>query len=245
MIGYLIGKFRGFDQDNIVVDVGGVGYSVCVPSRISAGLVSDAKIEIFVHTHLRENALELFGFATPWEKSVFLALTSISGIGPRTATAMLGGLDGETILSSVIREDRATLTSVSGIGKKIAERLITELSDKARKLLAERPGPLGSNAGGSINARGQEANPASATGATGGPAAGATAASKPLPTTQSNLDIADIWNEALNALANLGYREADAIAAIRSASSKTTEAGEPVTLEKLVRSSLQLMSRGL
>jgi Holliday junction DNA helicase RuvA len=139
MIGHLSGKYLAAEDNNIIVDVGGVGYSVLVSSRTVSGLMPGSAVELFIHTNLRENALELFGFSSLWEKKVFQLLTSVSGVGPRTAINILNGLDGETILSSIVREDRATLGSVSGVGKKTAERLIVELSDKARKLLTERP----------------------------------------------------------------------------------------------------------
>ncbi|MBI3543550.1 MAG: Holliday junction branch migration protein RuvA, partial [Deltaproteobacteria bacterium] len=139
MIGYISGKFLAVDENSVLVDVGGVGYSVLVASKVALGLVPGAPVELYIHTNLRENALELFGFQSLWEKKVFHALVSVSGVGPKTALAVIGGLEPETVLAAIIREDRATLTSVSGVGKKTAELLIVQLADKARKLLAERP----------------------------------------------------------------------------------------------------------
>src|SRR5690349_4588784 len=120
MIGYLSGKFLSSDDSSVIIDVGGVGYSVLVPSRAVIGWLPGASVELFIHTNLRENALELFGFTAAWEKKVFLLLTSVSGIGPRTALAILSGLETEVLLSAIVREDRATLGSVSGVGKKTA-----------------------------------------------------------------------------------------------------------------------------
>lgn len=229
MIGHLAGKFLGADETGALLSVNGVGYSVLAPARVTDRLAPGSDLELYIHTNLRENALELFGFASAWEKRVFLALTSISGVGPRTAIAMLNSLDAETILSSIVREDRATLTSAQGIGKKTAERLIIELGEKARKLLAERP-----------NTRSATGLPASGKPAKKGvevPAQGAVA---------NSLDVTDLWNEALAALVSLGYRDADAISAIRMVSSKAEKQGDPLpTLEKLIMSSLQLMSRGV
>lgn len=260
MIGYLAGKYLSAEENSVIVDVGGVGYSVLVSSRNLIGLVPGSPIELFVHTNLRENALELFGFASAWEKKVFQLLTSVSGVGPRTALTILNGLDGETILSAIVREDRATLGSVSGVGKKTAERLLIELGDKARKLLAERPRVPGS--GGTAVVSSQTAADLLAAQAQGDAAAaagggkksgrGKKAAAGDIPpqgasamSAVSGVDIADLWNEAVAALANLGYREADAITAIRMASNRATEAGEDVSLEKLIKASLQLMSRGM
>lgn len=258
MIGYLAGRYLAAEDNSVIVDVSGVGYNVLVSSRNLIGLHPGSPIELFIHTNLRENALELFGFGSAWEKKVFQILTSVSGVGPRTALTILNGLDGETILSAIVREDRATLGSVSGVGKKTAERLIIELCDKARKLLAERPRAPGG--GGTAVVSSQVAADMLAAQAQGGDVAAAVSGKKSgrlkkaaadIPpqgasamSAASGVDIADLWNEAVAALANLGYREADAIAAIRMASNRATEAGEDVSLEKLIKSSLQLMSRG-
>jgi Holliday junction DNA helicase RuvA len=191
---------------------------VLVPAQVAQGFAAgrpDLNVELYVHTNLRENALELFGFPSLWEKKVFLMLTSVSGVGPRTALGMLGGLDAATLLTSIVREDRATLTSVSGVGKKTAERLILELGDKARKLLAEK---------------GQTASEPGLAGPI--PAQGASAKSAP--------DVADAWNEAVAALVQLGYREAEAVAAVR-----TTSSNGASSLGDLVKGSLRLLARGV
>lgn len=240
MIGYIAGKFLATEDNSIIVDAGGVGYSVLVPAKVATGLTPGAAVELFIHTNLRENALELFGFQTLWEKKVFQALTSVSGVGPRTALAVLGGLDPETVLAAIVREDRATLTSVSGIGKKTAERLLVEITDKARKLLAERPRRV--QAAHAAKAEEIESLKSSQAGSVAKtPPQGASASAA----LASGLDVADLWNEALAALVNLGYREADAIAAIKMASGKAADQGAALSLEKLIMSSLQLMSRGL
>ena len=241
MIGYLSGIFLGADEGNsILLDVSGVGYSVLVSSRATSGVAIGSPFKLFIHTNLCENALELFGFSSVWEKRVFLALTSVSGVGPRTAIAVLGNLDGETILAAIVREDRVTLTSVSGIGKKTAERLIVELGEKARKLLSERPnkGAVTSAPIATLS----DAKKSSAKTSANIPAQGASA--KDI-SGLSGLDVADLWNEALAALLNLGYRDAEAIAAIKIASAKLAEAGTNASIEKLVMSSLQLLSRGI
>lgn len=236
MIGYLSGKYLAAEDNSILVEVNGVGYSVLVSNRLAGSLLPGAHVEIFVHTNVRENAIELFGFGTAWEKKIFQVLTSVSGVGPRSALSMLGGLDAETILSAIVREDRATLTSVSGVGKKTAEHLITDLGEKARKLLAERP-----RSGNGL----QEPIAVSQT-ATAAPekkkkvpAQGASASAG------YSMDVADLWNEAVAALSSLGYREGDAIVAIKAASTRISEAGESPSLEKLIRSSLQMLSRGM
>lgn len=235
MIGYLSGKYLAGDGGEILVDVDGVGYSILVSSKFTATLVPGAKVELFIHTNLREWAIELFGFSSAWEKKAFYALTTVSGVGPRTAVSVLGELEAEAILSAIVREDRVTLTSVPGIGKKTAERLIVELGEKARKLLAERPQRTGSSAAVAAVATPLKASKSNA----GIPRQGASASPG------YSIDIADLWNDALAALVNLGYREGDALAAIKMASTKVQESGASPTLEKLIMSSLQLMSKGL
>ncbi|MBI3557737.1 MAG: Holliday junction branch migration protein RuvA [Deltaproteobacteria bacterium] len=248
MIGYLSGKFLAAEDSSILVDVAGVGYSVLVAQKVALGLAPGMPVELYIHTNLRENALELFGFQSSWEKRVFHALVSVSGVGPKTALAVIGGLDAETVLSAIVREDRATLTSVPGVGKKTAELLIIQIAEKARKLLAERPsrGTVAAVPAAAVAAHlAAEASGGSSKKkrAAGVPAQGASASAKPGQPT--GLELADLWNEALAALANLGYRDTDAIAAIKIASGKMAEAGEVTSLEKLIMTSLQLMSRGL
>jgi Holliday junction DNA helicase RuvA len=251
MIGYLSGKFLAAEDGGILVDVAGVGYSVLVGSRVSAGLAPGALVEIFVHTNVRENAIDLFGFSSLWEKKVFQTLISVSGVGPKTALAVLNGLDAEVVLSAIMREDRATLTSVSGVGKKTAEHMITDLAEKARKLLAERPRqagarPMGQSVADAVTTENGDAQPSTKKGRSKAayantPPQGASAS----PLRSGGVDLADLWNEALAGLSNLGYRDADAISAIKVASTKISEAGETPSLEGLIRASLQLLSRGL
>ena len=247
MIGYISGKFLAAEDNSIIVDVSGVGYSVLVAQKVALGLSPGMPVELYIHTNLRENALELFGFQSSWEKRVFHALVSVSGVGPKTALAVIGGLDPENVLSAIVREDRATLTSVSGVGKKTAELLIIQIADKARKLLAERPSRGTTSVPASAVAAQLAAAASGGTGkkkrASAVPAQGASASAK--SGTPTGLELADLWNEALAALTNLGYSDGDAIAAIKIASNKMAEAGEGASLEKLIMTSLQLMSRGL
>ncbi len=147
MLGYISGKFLACDEGSILVDVNGVGYQITVFEKVSNSLKPNDPITLFLHTHLRENALELFGFTSTWEKKVFLTLNSVSGIGPKTALSILGGVDPEILLSSLVRHDTRALVQIPGIGKKTAERLVVELADKAKKLLAERPKDLASFCG--------------------------------------------------------------------------------------------------
>ncbi|HRK02394.1 MAG TPA: Holliday junction branch migration protein RuvA [Oligoflexia bacterium] len=232
MIGYLRGQILSKDGSDLVIDVQGVGYALSVPQRMSVKVNSTS--EFFVHTHVRENAIDLFGFATGWERQVFLLLISVSGIGPRTALGLLSQLEPVQLLTALVREDRATLSSVSGIGKKTAERLIVEIADKGRKLLTERPGGVSNQTTVAAETLPSSAKPVR----TKVPAQGASRNS------DREIEITDIWNDALVALVNFGYREGDALAVIREASAEREAEGLEVQLEPLLKRCLQIVSKG-
>jgi len=132
MIGRLTGRVVHEEPDAIVLDVLGVGYEVTVPlgttgraPRTDAGLVT-----LFVHTHVREDALALFGFASETDRIAFRTLIGISNVGPRTAITVLSVLPAEELARAVTNGDLGRLTSIPGVGKKTAERLVLELKDK-------------------------------------------------------------------------------------------------------------------
>lgn len=139
MIGRLSGRIADEAADGtVVLDVHGVGYEVVLPigslGRLlaNAGLRSstDAEVTVFVHTHVREDALQLFGFATREDRAAFRALIGVSSIGPKIAMAVLGALPGPELALTVGRGDVVKLTKVPGIGKRTAERIVLELKDK-------------------------------------------------------------------------------------------------------------------
>jgi Holliday junction DNA helicase RuvA len=138
MIGRLTGKLWGDESEGIVtLDVHGVGYDLAVPlgtigrarSKASEGLVT-----LFVHTHLRQDALELFGFSSELERKVFRLLLGVPNVGPKIALAVLSALPAPELAQAVVGEDRARLNKVPGVGKKTAERLVLELREKLLKL---------------------------------------------------------------------------------------------------------------
>jgi Holliday junction DNA helicase RuvA len=115
----------------VVVDVGGVGYELVTPIGAVGRLGGDAGIvTFFVHTHVREDALLLYGFATDADRVAFRALISVSNVGPKTAIAVLSALPGPELARTIANRDVPKLTSISGVGKKTAERLVLELRDK-------------------------------------------------------------------------------------------------------------------
>ena len=131
MIGSLRGNVLARRPDNVIIEVGGVGYQVNVPLNILANLPEEGK-EVFLHiyTHVREDALQLFGFTSENEKKIFMVLLGISGIGPKMALNILSGLSYEDFLTALDAEDVAMLCRIPGLGKKTAHRLILELREK-------------------------------------------------------------------------------------------------------------------
>jgi len=142
MIAFLRGSVLEKHPHRVIVDVGGVGYDVHVPLSTFYGL-GDAgtPVQLRVHTHVREDAISLYGFATAFELQVFERLIEISGIGPKVALAVLSGIDPVELASAVQRGDVARLTAVPGVGKKTAERIILELRDRLAKLGIEPAAP--------------------------------------------------------------------------------------------------------
>ncbi len=133
MIGRLTGRVTGEDEDGaIVVDVGGVGYEVFVPlgtvGRASPG--AGGETTLYVHTHVREEALTLFGFATLDDRTAFRTLISVSNVGPKTAIAVLSALPAEELARAIAEKQATKLAGIPGIGKKTVERLLLELRDK-------------------------------------------------------------------------------------------------------------------
>jgi len=134
MIRFLSGKLLFKDLNAACVDTGGVGYQVRMPLQDLA-VIGDPgdDVKVHIHTHVREGAIELFGFGRPEALAVFEKLITISGIGPKSAIALLSGLDVEDLLVAVQSGDEAKLTKAPGIGKKMAARIILELKDKLAK----------------------------------------------------------------------------------------------------------------
>lgn len=131
MIAHLRGRIFAKHPNRIVVDVNGVGYDVAVPLSTFYGLGEPgAEIALRIHTHVREDALLLYGFATVLEQDLFERLISISGIGPKVALAVLSGIEPNELVHAVERGDVARLTAIPGVGKKTSERMVLELKDR-------------------------------------------------------------------------------------------------------------------
>ena len=140
MIARLVGRLAEKSPAELVVDVNGVGYRVVVSLTAFAALPeAGAQVALDIYTHLRENALELFGFLGPEEKALFGALITVAGVGPRMAMNALSGLPAAELREALAAGNVARLVAIPGIGKRTAERLIVELQDRMRKLAASAP----------------------------------------------------------------------------------------------------------
>jgi Holliday junction DNA helicase RuvA len=156
MIAYLRGQLLDKGVDAVVIDVHGVGYRVTISQTTLASLPeTGAQAQLRIHTHVREDALALFGFATPEEEELFHHLTSVSGVGPKLAMNILSGMPPQELAHAIANDEIARLTKISGVGRKTAERLVVELADKLKASplllkpglrLASKPG---ASAGGS------------------------------------------------------------------------------------------------
>lgn len=141
MIGYLQGSLIRTTPDRLLLDVGGVGYEVHIPLSTFYEIErrGGERVALFIHTHMREDGIALFGFWTEREKLLFEKLIGVGGIGPRLARVILSGMAPEDLLTALAHGDLGRLATIPGVGKKTAERMVLELKDKMRGLAAELP----------------------------------------------------------------------------------------------------------
>jgi len=140
MIAFLRGRVLEKQPNRVLVDVNGVGYEVFVPLSTFYDLGDEGgETALRIHTHVREDALQLFGFLTLLERQMFERLIAISGIGPKLAIAVLSGLETRDLVTAVQRADVARLTTIPGVGKKTAERIVLELKDRLTQIMVPVP----------------------------------------------------------------------------------------------------------
>lgn len=143
MIGYLQGKVLQAGPDRVLLDVGGVGYEVHVTlSTYSEIGQTDDAVALFVYTHVSDSALDLYGFWTEREKRLFERLLGVGGIGPRLARVALSGMAPGDLIAAIRGGDAARLSTIPGVGKKTAQRMILELKDKLDDLGAGEPAAI-------------------------------------------------------------------------------------------------------
>jgi holliday junction DNA helicase RuvA len=144
MIGLLRGRLLEKRPNQVILDVGGVGYLVAVPLSTFAALGElHAEVTLLIHTHVREDALSLYGFLSQREKHLFELLLGASGVGPSLALKILSGMNVEELVPAIRTGDLARLTRIPGVGRKTAERMVVELKDKLESVAieAEKPAP--------------------------------------------------------------------------------------------------------
>jgi Holliday junction DNA helicase RuvA len=200
MIAQLTGRVDALEDGRCVIDVAGVGYLVHASSRTLAALpAAPAVAKVLIETHVREDAIQLFGFADTSERDWFRLLTTVQGVGPRVALSILSTLSPRDLIGAITARDQGSLSRAPGVGARLAARLLTELKDKV--------GAMPSSPGVSI--------PAAA----------------PVQ--------AGVAGDAASALVNLGYRAADARAAVARVVDRL---GDGASLDSVIRESLRELS---
>ena len=135
MIAFLSGKLIAKQANTVILEVGGVGYEVTIPLSTFYELGDiGADVQLRIYTSVREDAIQLFGFRTVHERELYLKLISVQGIGAKSGITMLSGMSADEIISAIRTDDLARLTSIPGVGRKTAERLVIELRDKVGEL---------------------------------------------------------------------------------------------------------------
>ena len=202
MIASLTGRLAFKAPTYLVLDVHGVGYEVFILLSTYYGLPTlSESISLSIHTHVREDAIQLFGFLMSQEKEAFVLLTSVSGVGPKLALSVLSALPVPDLVTAILSGNVEKLTTVPGIGNKSASRLVLELKDKVGKL---HPGVVPAS---DSPRQGQDA----------------------------------LFDDALSALVNLGYRPQDAKEALKQVKKSNSES---IVLKDMIRESLKELARG-
>ena len=149
MIGQLRGRLADKRPNQVLVDVGGVGYLVQVPLSTYASLGElHTEVSLLIHTHVREDAFSLYGFLSSREKHFFEVLLSASGVGPSLALKILSGMSVEELVPAIRGGDFARLTRIPGVGRKTAERMVVELKDKLEAVVVESAKPAAASPAG-------------------------------------------------------------------------------------------------
>ena len=207
MIAYLSGTLLSKQATSVIVDVGGVGYDVAIPlsTFYDLGEIGEP-VQLRVYTHVREDALQLYGFKTARERELFLQLISVNGVGPGLAIKLLSGMNADEMIASIRTNNLVRLVAIPGVGRKTAERLVVDLRDKIAAL--------------SSPALEEEF--------------AAKAAVDGAPTTTEAMR-----NDAMSALANLGYQKA----AVEKAVKNAVDEGGELSVEVILRRSLRSLAK--
>ena len=138
MIGRLVGRIAEKRPDRVILDVGGVGYLVHIPLSTFYELPdAESPASLWIHTHVREDTLALYGFLTEKERALFLLLLGVAGIGPKVALTVLSGIPPGELVEALRAQDVRRLVAIPGVGKKTADRMVLELAERARGMAVE------------------------------------------------------------------------------------------------------------
>ena len=143
MIGKLKGTIDEIADDHVIVDVHGVGYVAYCPARTLSGLNAGEAAVLHIETHVREDQIRLFGFATALEREWFRLLQGVQGVGAKVALAVLSTLSAADLANAIALQDKAMVARAPGIGPKVAQRIVTELKSKAPAFAGEAAGAIG------------------------------------------------------------------------------------------------------
>jgi len=208
VIARLSGSVAEIGSDFAVIDCGGVGYvAQCSQRTLSSLPPVGAQATLLVETLMREDAIRLIGFTDRAERDWYKLLVTVQGVGPRIALAILSVIDADELLAAIAAGDKATVGRADGVGPKLAQRIVSELKDKAGAMFLGRM---------AATPRGEGLKPVAADGLTGAA------------------------NDAVSALVNLGYRQAEAFGAVASAAQAL---GAKATVDVLIRAGLRELAR--
>lgn len=198
MIAFLKGTIITKSPESTIIDVNGIGYEVFTPlSTFYETPDPGSPVRLHTYTHVREDALQLYGFSTVEEKTMFMHLLGISGIGPKLAVNILSGITIDELERAIVDENTARITRVPGVGRKTAERIIIELRDKMKKKVTE-----------------------------------------PLPGKAGKVPASAVFEDAVSALVNLGYKKASAESALHMINDMNG-----LTLEEILKKALRILSK--
>lgn len=148
MIGFLSGKILEKNANAVLIDVGGVGYEVSIPLTTFYELGEiGSDVQLRIYTHVREDAIQLFGFKSARERDLYLKLISVQGVGAKSGITMLSGMNADEIIAAIRTDNLAKLTAIPGVGKKTAERLVIELRDKLSDLSSGAAAAIATSSG--------------------------------------------------------------------------------------------------
>ncbi|MGH1418738.1 MAG: Holliday junction branch migration protein RuvA [Hyphomicrobiaceae bacterium] len=215
MIGKLTGLVDAIGESHLIIDVNGVGYEVQASARALRNLEIGANVSLTIDTHVREDAIRLFGFSSESERSWFRTLQTVQGVGAKVALAALGVMSPQDLASAIAIGNAATVEQTPGVGKKLAQRIVAELKDKAPGL------SMMADASAEAAASGDKATPSAKQGGHGSGAGNAAI-------------------EAISALSNLGYQPAHASQAVATA---VQDLGSDAPVSELIKRGLKELAR--